>query len=93
MALYSVLSIAKVQRGITQKIYIHELWLLQSAHCLLLVNISITFHEDILNGFQATERAELYSVLHIAKVQRGITQKNIYPRVMVLVICTSSNVG
>ena len=24
------------------------------------------------------------------KVQRGITQKNIYPRVMVLAICTSS---
>ena len=45
----------KVQRGITKKIYIQELWFWQSAHCLLLVNISMTFHEDILNGFQVTE--------------------------------------
>ena len=27
-----------------------------SAHRLMLVNISIKFHEDILNGFQVTER-------------------------------------
>ena len=53
--MYSVLGIAKDQRGITQKIYIQELWFLRSAHCLLLVNISMTFHEDILNGFQVTE--------------------------------------
>ena len=43
----------KVQRRITKKIYIQELWFLQSAHCLMLVNISMTFHEDI--GFQVTE--------------------------------------
>ena len=42
---------AKVQRGITQKIYIQELLFLRSAHRLMLVNISMTFHEDILNGF------------------------------------------
>ena len=41
----------KVQRGITQKIYIQELWFLPSAHRLMLVAISMTFHEDILNGF------------------------------------------
>ena len=39
----------KVQRGITQKIYIKELWFLRSAYRLILVNISMTFHEDILN--------------------------------------------
>ena len=49
----------------------------------MLVNNSMTFHEDILNGFQVTERTALYSVLGIAKVQRDIT-KNIYLRVMVL---------
>ena len=79
MALYSVLGIAKVQRLMTQKIYIQELWFLRSAHRLMLTYISMTFHEDILNSFQvrATERTALYSVLGIAKVQRGITQ-NIY---------------
>ena len=50
-ALHSVLGIAKVQRGITQEIYIQELWFLRSAHRLMLVYISVTFHEDILNGF------------------------------------------
>ena len=53
-ALYSVLSIAKDQRGITKNIYILELWFLWSAHRVMLVNISIMFHEDILNGFQVT---------------------------------------
>ena len=45
----------KVQRGITKKIYIQELWFLRSAHRLMLVNISLTFHENILIGFQVTE--------------------------------------
>ena len=44
-----------VQRGITQKIYIQELYSLRSAHRLMLVYISMTFYEDILNGFQVTE--------------------------------------
>ena len=33
--------------------YIQELWFLRSAHRLMLVNISVTFHEDILNGFSS----------------------------------------
>ena len=45
----------KAQRGITKKIYIQAFWFLQYAHCLMLVNISVTFKEDILNGFQVTE--------------------------------------
>ena len=45
----------KVQRGITQKLYIQELWFLRSAHRLMLINISMTFHDDIMNGFLVTE--------------------------------------
>ena len=44
----------KVQRGITQQKYIQDLWFLRSAHRLMLITISVTFHEDILNGFQVT---------------------------------------
>ena len=38
-----------LQRGITEKIYIQELWFLHSACHPMLVNIYVKFHEDILN--------------------------------------------
>ena len=41
----------KAQRGITQKVYIQELWFLRSAHRLMLIKISVTLHENILNSF------------------------------------------
>ena len=46
----------KVQRGITLTLYIRELWFLRSASRQMLVNISMKFHKDILNGFQVIER-------------------------------------
>ena len=44
------------QRAITQKICNPELRFLCSARCLMLVNIPVKFHRDILNGFRVTER-------------------------------------
>ena len=41
-----------------EKKNIQELWFVRSAHRLMLVNISMKFHEDILNGFQVTERTQ-----------------------------------
>ena len=38
----------KVQRGITKKLHIPELWLLCSAHHLMMVNTCIKFYEHIL---------------------------------------------
>ena len=49
----------RVQRGITQKVKIQELWFLRSTRRIMLVNIFIKFHEDTLNGFQVTERKRL----------------------------------
>ena len=62
-------------KGNNSKLYIQELWFLHSAGHPMLVNVSMKFHEDILNGFQVTERTALYSVLSIAKFfsSRGIT--------------------
>ena len=40
----------------SSKGHIPELWFLHSAHRLMLVNICMKFHKDILNGFQVTER-------------------------------------
>ena len=45
----------KLQREVTQKIHIQELWFLRSACHLMLVNICMKFHEGILNGFKVTE--------------------------------------
>ena len=44
-----------VQRDVTQKVSIQELWFLHSTHRLMLVYICMKFHEDTLNGFKATE--------------------------------------
>ena len=46
----------KLQRDVTQKIHIQELWLLHSACHLLVLNISMKFYEYILNSFKAIER-------------------------------------
>ena len=43
----------KVQRDVTQKVSMQEL---HSACCLILVNICLKIHEDILDGFKVIER-------------------------------------
>ena len=45
----------KVRRDVTQKVSIQELWFLCSACRLMLINICMKFHEDILSGFKVTE--------------------------------------
>ena len=42
--------------GHNSKNNIYPKWFLPSTRRLMLVNISMKFHEDILNGFQVTER-------------------------------------
>ena len=59
----------------------------------MLVNVSMKFHEGILNGLIAIEWTQFVTDTANYKVQRGITiSNNIYPRVMVLTLCTLSNV-
>ena len=86
----------KVQRGITQKVQIEELWLLHSAHRLMLVNICMMFHEGILNSFWVTERTRPYRKIYHFQFQRAITPKICNPelwflcsacRLMLLYIC------
>ena len=43
----------------TPKIYRQELWFLWSARRLMMLYISMTFRENILNGFQVIERIRL----------------------------------
>ena len=61
-------------KGAKLKIYIQELWFLRSAHRLMLVNISMTFHEDILNGFQVTDlQSRRQCILFLALFTNDLT--------------------
>ena len=53
------MSIVKFKRGITTKLYRKELRFLYSARRLMMLYISMKFHENILNGFQVIERTRL----------------------------------
>ena len=37
-----------------------ELWFLRFARCLMLIDIHIKFHEDILNGLQVIESTSFF---------------------------------
>ena len=50
------LAIFNVQRAITPKVCNPELRFLRSARRLMVLNICVKFHENILNGFEVTER-------------------------------------
>ena len=43
----------------------------------MLVNISMTFHKDILNGFKVIERTRFVTETATYKAQEGITKTNI----------------
>ena len=60
-----------------------ELWFLRSARCLMLIDIYMTFFEDILNRFQVTERTRFCD----AQSSKGNNSKSINARRMVLVLC------
>ena len=70
-----------------------ELLFLHSAHCLMLVDICMKFHDASLYGLKVIERTRWRQDFVRDKVQREITQKNINARVTVLALCTSSNAG
>ena len=82
----------KVQRDVTQKVSIQELWFLRSARHLMLINICMKFHEDILNAFKVTERTWFCLRNCYLRSSKGHNSKSINTRVMVLAFCTSSNV-
>ena len=83
----------KVQRDVTQKVSIQELWFLHSACRLMLVNICMKFHEDTLNGFKVTEQTRFCLKNCYLQSSKGHNSKSINTRVLVLGFCTSANVG
>ena len=61
----------KFQREITPKLYRQELQFLWSAPHLKILDLSMKFHENILNSFQVIEGTQNYH----CQIQRGITPK------------------
>ena len=61
----------------------------------MLVNISMKFHENILNGLKVMERTQFCHRNRKGYLQslKGHNSTNIYQRVIVLALCTLSNVG
>ena len=55
----------------------------------MLIEIHIKYHEDILTSFQVTEQTHFFVT---DKAPREIIKKSINVRIMVLVLCMSSNV-
>ena len=80
-------------KGNNSKLYIQELWFLHSAGHQILVNIAMKFHDGILNSWKVIERTQFCHRNCYLQSSKEHNSKNIYPRVMVLALCTSSNVG
>ena len=65
-----------------------KLWFSHFACRLMLINIYIKFHEDILNSFQVIDLTRFCD----GQKSKGNNSKSMNARVMVLALCTSSNV-
>ena len=66
-----------------------ELWFLCSARRLMLIDIYMKFLEDILNKFQVKEQKQFCD----RQNSKGNNSKSIPARILVLVLCTLSNVN
>ena len=58
----------------------------------MLINISMKFHEDILNSLKVIDRTQVCHRNCYLQSSKGQNSLYIYPRVMVLTLCTSPNV-
>ena len=66
----------------------HELWFLRSDCRRMLINIYMKFREDSLNDFQVLEWRGLCD----GQRSKGNNSRSIKARVIVVVLCMSSNV-
>ena len=67
--------------------YRQEEQFLWSARHLIILYMSIKFHENILNGFQVIQGTQNYH----CRISKGNNSKNVLTRVTVLVLCTLSD--
>ena len=84
------ITIYNVQRVVTPKAGISELWFFCSAHQIMVIYTSINFQENISNSFQVTERTHILQK-SLVSCSKGHNSKSRLSRIMVLVFCTSSH--
>ena len=78
----------QISKGNNSKLCTQELcFFLCSARRLMMLYISIKFHENILNDFQVIERTRNYH----CRISKGNNSKTVQTRVTVLVLSTSSD--
>ena len=68
-----------------------ELWFLQSAYPLMLVDICMKFHDASLYGLKVIRADTMETRFCEGQSSKGNNSKNINARVTVLALCTSSN--
>ena len=70
------MAIFNVQRPIHRKVCNPELRFLCSARRLIMLNNCVKFHENILNGFEVTERTRVCGKIAIFQCSKGNTSKS-----------------
>ena len=85
------MAVFNIQRAITLKEgNLLELWLMCSAHRLMMFYIYVKFHEKISNGFQLTKRTRAHGRNGYIPCSNDNNSKSRKPRVMVHALCTLS---
>ena len=82
------MAIFNVQRAITPKVCNPELQFLRSARLLMVLNICVKFHENILNVFEVTEYVVKIAIFQCSK---GNNSKRMQSRVTAPALCTLSH--
>ena len=80
-----------VNRTITPKVDKQELRFIYPTRCLIVLYICLKFRENILNGFQLTERTRVRGRNGYVQCSKGINSKSRQTRITVHVCCMSSH--
>ena len=77
-------------KGAYQKLHKHDLWPLHSVSCLMMLDICVKFHKNILNSFNVIERTGSGHRNCYLQGSKGRNSKDTYTRVMVVELCMLS---
>ena len=80
-----------MSKAITPKLCNPELRFLRSTRCLMVLNICMKFHENILNGLKLQSGHEYVVKIAIFQCSNGNNSERSQSRATVPALCTSSN--